>query len=255
MKVIVCVKHAIDESELMADVNGKPKLQNAQSKMSAFDRNAVEEAIRIKETKGASIGVISLGNDEAKKTVKETLAMGADRGLVIQCNPNELDTLGTSYYLARAIQNEGADLILCSEGSSDTYSGQVGPMIAEWLGLPFIGYARRIEINESGVRCEQVYEDRVEVTETKFPVLISVVSEINEPRYTTLLQIIQASKKTIENIPLQDLKGADAPQTQVKVIDVNVQTMNRRKIMFEGETDEAARKLIEVLRKEQVINA
>ena len=254
MKVIVCVKHAIDEAELMADVNGKPKLQNAQTKMSVFDRNAVEEAIRIKETKGASIVVTSLGEDDAKKTVKEALAMGVDRGFVIRCNPAELDTLGTSYYLARAIQKEGADLILCSEGSSDTYSGQVGPMVAEWLDIPFIGYARRIEIKESGVRCEQVYEDRVEVSEAKFPVLISVVSEINEPRYTTLLQIIQASKRQIEDIPLQNLKGSDAPQTQVNVIDVNVQTMNRKKIMFEGEIDEAARKLIEALRTEQVIN-
>jgi len=255
MKVIVCVKHAIDESELTADVNGKPILQNAQTKMSVFDRNAVEEAIRIKETKEASIVVISLGGDDAKKTVKEALAMGADRGLVIQCDPTELDTLATSYYLARAGQREGADLILCSEGSSDTYSGQVGPMIAEWMGIPFIGYARRIEVKENDVKCEQVYEDRLEVSEAKFPVLISVVSEINEPRYTTLLQIMQASKKPIENIPFQNLKGSDAPQTQVNVIDVNLQTMNRRRIMFEGEPDEAARKLIEALKKEQVINA
>jgi len=184
------------------------------------------------------------------------LAMGADRGVLIQRDSTELDTLTTSYYLARFIQKESAELTLCSEGSSDTYSGQVGPMIAEWLDLPFIGYARKIEVKgESVVRCEQAYEDRVEVSEAKFPVLISVVSEINEPRYTTLLQIMQASKKTIENIPIQDLKGSDAPQTQVNVIDLNVQTMNRRKIIFEGDIDEAARKMIEALRKEQVMNA
>ena len=255
MNVVVCVKHAIDETELKANVSGKPNLQNAKTKMSVFDRNAVEEAIRIKETNGASIVIASLGENEAKKTVKEALAMGADKGLVIQCNPAELDTLATSYYLAQAIQKEAADLILCSEGSSDTYNGQVGPMVAQWIGLPFIGYARKIEITQGGVRCEQTYEDRVEVSEAKFPVLISVVSEINEPRYTTLLQIVQASKKPIEEITLESLKRPDAPSTQVSVVDVNVQTTaaNRKRIIFEDEIDEAARKLVEALRNEQVI--
>ncbi len=258
MKVVVCVKHALDEANLMSDVSfpAKPNIQNAKTKMSTFDRNAVEEAIRIKEAKGASILVVSLGENEAKKTVKEALAMGADRGLVIQCNPAELDTLTTSYYLAQAIRKEAADLILCSEGSSDTYSGQVGPMLAQWIGLPFIGYARRIEIKESGVKCEQTYEDRVEVSEAKFPLLISVVSEINEPRYTTLLQIMQASKKPMVEISLESLKQSDAPQTQVSVLEVNVQkTANRKKIIFGGEIDGAARKLIEALRNERVIKA
>jgi len=255
MKIIVCVKHAIDESELKADSSGKPELQDARSKMSSFDRNAVEEAIRIKETKGATVTVLSLGTDEAKKSIKEALAMGADEGLLIQCNPAELDTLGTSYYLSQAIQRKPVDLVLCSEGSSDTYTGQVGPMIAEWIGYPFIGYARKIEIRENDVRCEQAYEDRVDVSEAKLPVVISVVNEINEPRYATLIQILQASKKPIEDFRLESLKGSDAPHTQVSVIDVNVQAVNRKRIIFDGEINEAAKKLADALRNERVIKS
>jgi len=252
MKVVVCVKNAVDELELTGSVNGK--LQNPQTKMSIFDRNALEEAIRIKEKTGALVVALSLGDETAKKTVKEAMAMGADRGVLIQCDPTELDTLTTSYYLARFIQQENAELTLCSEGSSDTYSGQIGPMIAEWANQPFVGYARKIELNESGVRCEQAYEDRVDVSETKFPAVISVVSEINEPRYTTLLQIMQASKRTTESIPLQNLGGSEAPQTQVRVLDLTAQSMNRKKVLFEGEVDVAVGKLMEALRSEQVIN-
>jgi len=252
MKVIVCVKNAVDELELKGSVDGK--LVNPQTKMSVFDSNAIEEAIRIKEKTGASVVVVSLGDEAAKKTVKESLAMGADRGVLIQCSPAELDTLTTSYYLARFIQKENAELTLCSEGSSDTYSSQVPPMIAEWINLPFIGYARKIELKEGAIRCEQAYEDRVEVSEAKFPALISVVSEINEPRYTTLLQIMQASKRTIENIPIHDLDGPDAPRTQVRVIDLTLQAMNRKKILFEGEVNASVAKLMEALRNEQVIN-
>jgi len=255
MKIIVCVKHAIDESELKADDSGKPELQNAHAKMSTFDRNAVEEAIRIKETKGATVIILSLGTDEVKKSIKEALAMGADKGLVINCNPAELDALETSYYLAQAIQQEAADLVLCSEGSSDIYTGQVGPMMAEWIGLPFIGYARKIEIKQNDVRCEQAYEDRVEVSEAKLPLLISVVSEINEPRYATLIQILQASKKPIEDIRLESLKKLDGLQTQVSVTDVNVQAVNRKRTLYEGEINEAVKKLIDALRNERVIKA
>ena len=254
MKIVVCVKHAIDEVDITADSSGRPNLQNVKTKMSTFDRNAVEEAVRVKEVTGASIVIVSLGNNEGKKTVKEALAMGADKGLLIQ-SPIELDTLATSYYLAKAIQKESPDLILCSEGSSDTYTGQVGPMVAQWLDLPYIGYAKKIQIKEDAVTCEQAYEDRVEVSEAKFPALISVVSEINEPRFTTLLQIMQASKKPIEEITAESLKQADAPQTQVSVVDIQVRAANRKKIIFEGSVDEAAKKLIDALRKEQVIKA
>jgi len=253
MKVIVCVKQAINESELKADSSGKPELQNSPTKISDFDRNAVEEAIRIKESKDASVVILSLGTDESKKSVKEALAMGADRGLVIQRGDAELDTLETSYYLSRVVQKEAADLVLCSEGSSDTYSGQVGPMLAEWAGFPFVGYARKVEIMEGGVRCEQVYEDRIEVCQTKFPTVISVVSEINQPRFASLIQIIQASKKQIEDIPLENLKDDQVFKSRVQVIDVNVQPVNRRGVIFEGAVDDVARGLVETLRKEKLI--
>ena len=254
MKIVVCVKHAIDESELKVDGQGRPQLQGAQTKMSTFDRNAVEEAVRVKESKGGTVDILTMGDPDARKSIKESLAMGADAGHLIASSPSENDTLTTSYYLARAIQKIGnVDLVLCSEGSSDTYHGYVGAMVAEWLSLPFIGYARKIEVGDGKIRCDEALEDRVEVCEASLPAVVSVVSEINEPRYPTLLQIMQASKKPIEELRADSLKGENAPVRLVEISDVTVQAVSRRRMIFEDPPEESARKLIAELIREGVL--
>src|SRR5208283_1127919 len=103
LNVAVCVKHAVDESELKVDGAGRPVLQGAQARMSAFDRSAVEEAVRIKEAKGGSVTVISLGANDWRKSIKEALAMGCDKAVAIY-SVGYLDALSTSYFLARAVQ-------------------------------------------------------------------------------------------------------------------------------------------------------
>jgi len=258
MNIIVCVKHAVDESELKADGAGRPVLQGALAKMSTFDRNAVEEAVRIKEKKGGTITVISLGANEWKKSIKEALAMGCDRALAVN-SPLYFDALGASYYLARAAQKAGPyDLIICSEGSSDTYQGLVGPMLAEWLSLPFMGYVRKIEVDAAGVaQCELALEESVEVVEAKLPAVVTVVSEINSPRYPTLLQIMQASKKPIEEVTIEALSagavGDQPPVDRVKVLEIRAQAMNRKKVLFEDPPEEAAKKLLDALKIEGVL--
>ncbi len=254
MKVVVCVKHAVDESELKADAQGGPQLQGAQMKMSAFDKNGVEEGVRIKESKGAKVDILTMGEPDAKKSIKEALAMGADTGHIIISSPAEHDTITTSYYLAKAIQKIGdVDIVLCSEGASDTYHGFVGAMMAEWLGRPYVGYARKIEVSEGRLRCEVALEDRVEVTEVELPAVVSVVSEINEPRYPTLLQIMQASKKPIEELRVESLKGEDAPTRLLQVVDTKVQALSRKKMIFEDPPVESARKLIAELVREGML--
>ncbi|MGA2666452.1 MAG: electron transfer flavoprotein subunit beta/FixA family protein, partial [Nitrososphaerales archaeon] len=226
MNVVVCVKHSIDEAELKPDASGSPQLQGALSKMSGFDRNAIEEAVRIKEAKGGSVVVVSLGSGDWKKSIKEALAMGCDRAVAVSspAGGQPLDTLATSYYLSRAVRRAGPfDLVLFSEGASDTYHGLVGPMTAEWLGIPFMGYVRKLELAGGGtVRCVVALEESEEVVEAPLPAAVSVVSEINSPRYPTLLQIMQASKKPMEEVALDSLKDAGAPRVAVTVREVKV---------------------------------
>jgi electron transfer flavoprotein beta subunit len=256
MNIAVCVKHAIDEGELRADSAGRPQLQGAMSKMSTFDRNAVEEAVRIKESRGGSVTVVSIGAAESRKTVKEALAMGCDRAVLVVAGPGtELDALSTSYYLSQALRRGGPfDLVVLSEGASDTYHGLVGPMVAEWLGLPFLGYARRVELGDGTVRVEAALDERTESDEAPLPAALSVVSEVNTPRYPTLLQIMQASKKPLEELTLDSLKDERAPQASARVIDVVVQSVNRKRVIYEGGAEESSQKLLDSLRKEGVIS-
>lgn len=253
MKIAVCVKHAVDESELKVDAAGKPQLEGASTKMGTFDKNAVEEALRIKGAVGGEAIAVTVGRAEAKKSLKEALAMGADRGVHVVVDPGALDPSRTSELLAAALAKTGPyDIIICSEGSSDTYTGLVPPMLAERLGLPYIGYVRKLEVSASGVRGERSLEESLETVESSTPLVVSVVSEINEPRYPTLIQIMQASKKPVQELGADQL-GSPAASPSTTVLSMTAQSSNRKHIVFEGSPDEAAAKLLDALVKEGVL--
>ena len=161
MKIAVCVKHAIDETELKTDSSGVPRLSGAAAKMSTFDKNAVEEALRLRSTHTGEVVAVTVGGPDSKKTLKEALAMGADRGVIVDADPTELDTFKTASLLLAAIKKTGPfDIIICSEGSSDTYTGQVPPTLAELSGLPYVGYVRKLDVNGGLVRAERVGRPR-----------------------------------------------------------------------------------------------
>jgi len=253
MKIAVCVKQAVDESELKVGPGGVPVLAGAASKVSTFDKNAVEEALRLKSAGGGEVVVFTVGPADARKAMKEALAMGADRGVHVVADTEKFDPMVVAQLLSKAIQKSGPyDLTICSEGTSDTYCGQVPPMLAECLGEPYAGYARKIEVAGAASKVERALEDRVEVVECQAPFVASVVSEINEPRYPTLIQIMQASKKPVEELTPQAL-GVAAPQALVRVESMSAQVMNRKRVVIEGSPDEEAAKLIEALAKEGVI--
>jgi electron transfer flavoprotein beta subunit len=254
MKIAVCVKNAIDESELKSDSAGVPMLTGAATKMSTFDKNAVEEAVRLKAIHSGEVVVFTVGDADSRKVVKEALAMGADRAVHVIANLGTFDSLGTARILANAMKRGGSfDVILCSEGSSDTYTGQVPPMLGELLSLPYVGYARKIEIEGASARIERSLEDSVEVVECGVPFVASVVSEINEPRYPTLIQIMQASKKPVENLSPADLGHAGLTGGNTAVISMSAQAMARKRVVFEGSPEETAKKLVEALGAEGVL--
>ncbi len=256
MNIAVCVKQAVDEAELRVDESGKLVEGGAPAKMSTFDKNAVEEAVRLKASQGGSVTVLTFGSQESKRTMKEALAMGADRGVLVVSDGNFHDTLTTSYYLAEVARQAGPyEIVFCSEGSSDVYTGQVGPMMAEWMSIPFLGYVRKLEMREGRIVCEQSLEDSVEVVESALPAIVSVVSEINEPRFPTLIQIMQASKKPIEERRVDQLRGVDAPVSLVSTGEVKVQSMRRKRVIFEGAAEETAKKLLDALASEGVLRS
>ncbi len=138
-EIIVCFKHVIDETELKIDrANNKINFEGAKTKISDDDKNAIEEAVRLKEKNGGSITAICVGGADAKKSMKEALAMGCDRGRLIS-DPafQDEDAVATAYVLSQAIKKVGKfDIVITATGTTDSYSGITGPAVAQYLELP-----------------------------------------------------------------------------------------------------------------------
>jgi len=149
VRIIVCVKQAIDVSQIKVDTATRRLITvDAPKKISDFDKNALEEAVRLKEKLGGEVVTVTLGPEDAKTTVREALAMGADKAYVVSDPMFEGgDTMATSYVLAEAVKKIGQfDLVLCGEASVDSFSAQVGPRLADRLGLPVVMYVKKLTL-------------------------------------------------------------------------------------------------------------
>jgi electron transfer flavoprotein beta subunit len=256
----VCFKQVIDETELRIDrANNKINFEGAKTKISDDDKNAIEEAVRIKEKNGGSITAVSVGGADAKKSTKEALAMGCDRARLIS-DPafQDEDAVATAYVLSQAIRKIGKyDIVITSTGTTDSYSGIVGPALAEFLELPQVTFASRITVTGNKLTVDRLLEEGVETVETDFPALITVAREINQPRFPTLLQIMGAGKKELlEWNPATlgtDPKMVGKSGSKIEVTALNVPQSSRKKILFEGKPEEAAKQLAEALVKEGVV--
>jgi electron transfer flavoprotein beta subunit len=175
--------------------------------LNPFDENALEAALRIKDSRGAEIIVISMGRNLAKPVVRKSLAAGADQLILLEDDAfADLDSYATAHTLALAVKKSGEyDLILCGREAADTDSGQVGSGIAEILRIPSVTVARRIEISDGKVRVERVISDGYQLIEAPMPALVTVSSELGELRTATLREILAAQKKPTTDWNAQDL--------------------------------------------------
>lgn len=261
MRILVCIKQALDVSQIKADkATGRLILVNVPKKISDFDKNALEEAIRLKAKFGGEVLTVTVGTEDAKTTVREALAMGADRACIIS-DPafEESDTLATSYILAEAVKKIGQfDLILCGETSIDGYSAQIGPRLAERLSIPVVTYVRKLSLEGSVVTVERTLEDCYETIRVETPALFTVTKELNEPRIPTLMAIMKASKKEVTMWKAADL---GIPNEKVGklgsatiVISVMAPKMERKRIVIKGDTPmNTAERLAEALFQEGLV--
>jgi len=203
MNMIVCVKQVVDPeappASFKIDPEGKKVLPppGVPQVISPFDEQAVEAALRIKDTWGGKITVISLGSNLLRDVVKKPLAMGADELILLEDEVfAEGDSWSTAYALAMAIKKISAfDLIFCGRQAADWDAGQVGSGIAEILGIPCVTVVRKVDIADGKAMVQRVTADGYEVLEVSLPALITVGSEIGEPRYPTIKGIMAAKKK------------------------------------------------------------
>jgi len=258
-RIIVCLKQAVDVSQLKVDPATRQLLiASAPKKISDFDKNALEEAVRIKEKLGdVEIFTLTLTSEDAKAVLREALAMGADKAYVVY-DPSlkDIDTSGTAYILAEAINKIGGfNLVLCGETSLDSFSGLVGSRLAEMLNLPQISSVRKLSVEGDTVTAERTLEDAVETVKAEMPVLVAVTREINQPRIPSLMMIMKASKKEIVTWTATDL-GVPRERlgSKIEVIEVLAPKTERKKIKITGENvQEIADKLAKALIQEGVV--
>jgi len=253
MNIIVCAKQVVDVAEIKIDSSTKkPILAGVPQKISDMDKNALEEAIKIKEKNGGKITVVTVGSPDAKERMKELLAMGADEGILIPV-PDQADYHVVAHLLAGAIRKMGAyDIILCGEASIDMFSGQIGPQIAGLLNIPQITYAQTLTVEHNKVTSERNLAEKVVTIESPFPMLITMTKESNQPRLPSLMAILASSNKPIHEWSV-DSVITEGLTPKVKTIDIKGISMQRKNIIYQDDLDQSVGQLVDELAKVGVL--
>ena len=222
MNIIVCIKQVpgVTDVKINPDTNTLIR-EGVSSIINPFDMYAIEEGLRIKEKFGGKVKVVSLGPPQAINALKEAVGMGADEAISLSDRAFAgSDSWATAYALALAIKKMGDfNIILCGKQAIDGDTGQVGPGIASQLGITQLTYVFKIiklEPESGTITVERLLEEGREIVETKLPVLLTVVKDINHPRGATLYHLRRAAKLRIPVWTATDLPEADLSKLGLK---------------------------------------
>lgn len=256
MDIVVLLKRvpATDSFISVADGGTQIRTDDLTWVMNPYDEFAVEEALRIREKHGGSVALISVGPDKTTETIRTGLAMGADTGTLVN-DPAalDLDNLGTARVLAAAIKKVPFDLIVAGQRAVDDEGFTVGTAVAELLDIPNISLVVKTEIDGRMLTCERTVEGGTVTLKTTLPALITTQRGLNEPRYTSLPNVMKAKKKTIEMKSLADLglEAAALDARRVSVLSLRPPAERSGGRIIQGETvrDKVAN-LVQALREE-----
>lgn len=208
MDIVVLVKQVPDTESLVQIAADGLSIKKDDIKwvMNPYDELAVEEALRIKEAKGGTVTILSVGGQKAQETIRTALAMGADKGLLINDPAAEGgDALATAKILAVALKNQPFDLIIAGQRAVDEDNYQVGAAVAELLGVPHVSLVVKAELLDGKIRCHRIVEGGTVVVEAPLPALFTTQRGLNDPRYASLPGIMKAKKKPLEVKTLAEL--------------------------------------------------
>jgi electron transfer flavoprotein beta subunit len=207
MKIVVCIKQVPDTNEVRIDpVTGTLIRDGIPSIINPDDMNALEEALRIKDETGAHVTVVTMGPPQADSALREAMAMGADDGVLLTDRAFAgADTWATSLALAKTVEKIGYDFIFAGRQAIDGDTAQVGPEMAEHLGIPQVTYVEEVKVNGNELTVKRALEDGFEKIKVKMPCLLTAVKELNEPRYMSMSGIFTCSSKEIKTMTVNDL--------------------------------------------------
>jgi electron transfer flavoprotein beta subunit len=262
IKMIVCAKQVLDPETPMSafkiDREAKRVVPppTVDPVVNGFDENAMEAALRIKDSGGGSITVVSMGRNFVMDVIKKPLSMGADELILLQDDGFETaDPFVTANVLAAAIRKIGAfDLVLCGRQASDWDNAQVPLGLAELLDLPCLTLAKQVELADGSVRVHRVTPDGHDVLEAPLPALVTVSNELGEPRTPPIRGIMAATKMKPIIWGRDDLGVDPSGLGKVEIVDLFVPVREKQCEMIQGENeDDAGRKLALKLREAKLI--
>jgi len=199
MKFVVCINHVPDtESKVKIGSDGKTiDKAGVNYILNPYDEFAIEAALRLKEKLGGETIALSLGGDANKETIRKALAMGVEKAVLLK-DDSVRDSYSVAFALAEELKRLSPDCIFFGKQSIDYYDEQIPGLVAEFLGLPSVSVAVKLDVESGKVVCEREIEGGHEVVETKLPAVISAQKGLNEPRYPSLKGIMSAKTKPIE---------------------------------------------------------
>lgn len=208
-RIAVLIKQVPDLNAMRIDsATGRP-IYSGQMVISSYDDHAIEAAIALKEAHGAEVTVVSAGPAGARDAVSRALAMGADSGIVLEVDATAIDTRQLARVLADALGGENWDLILTGQSSDDSGTGQVGPQVAEYLGLPSVSSVVGLQVQDRTLSLVRDTEDGKQNVSVDMPALVMASTGLNEPRYPSLKGIMAAKKKPLEIRPVEVVRQQD----------------------------------------------
>jgi len=220
MKILVAVKRVIDYNvQIRVKEDGTGVVtDNVKMSTNPPDDNAIEEAVKIKETgKATEVVAITVGEEKAQETVRKALAVGADRGIHVKAN-GILEPLAVSKILQKVVEKEKPDLVFMGKQAIDDDCNQTGQMLSALLNWPQATFASKIDVKDNKLEVTREIDEGLETIEINVPAIVTCDLRLNEPRYASLPNIMKAKKKPIEEISASDLGIDTSPRVeQIKV--------------------------------------
>lgn len=261
MNIVVCIKQVPDTTDVKIDPKtGTLIREGVPSIINPDDKHALEEGLRLREKFGGTVTVLSMGPPQAEDALMEARAMGADVTVLISDRAFAgSDTLATSYALTRSVLTTGEfDIVLCGRQAIDGDTAQIGPQMAELLGIPQVTYCIEIAVDGRRVTAKRALEDGYEVIETELPALFTVIKDINRPRYPSVRGIVNVCRDCdVQTWTAKDIDaskkmiGLDGSPTQVAR--TFAPEPKGEGLLLEGAPEATVKELVQHLRDKNVV--
>ena len=252
MNIIVLLKQTFDTEEKIVIQDGQIVEDGPEYVINPYDEYAVEEAVKLKETQGAEVTVVTLGPPRVESALRTALAMGADKAILIEDDESlNLDEHCISKILSAAIKDRDYDLILTGSMSVDNGASQVAVRVAEELNLAHVATAVELTIDSDKVTVVKDVEGNSEVIEASLPLLVTAQQGLNEPRYPSLPGIMKAKKKPIERLSLDDFElNLEESAAKTVILDQFLPPKKEAGKVLSGELSGQAQELLQLLHQE-----